>query len=276
MLIGGASVATADLAAVGATVTVIGAWQAKGSAVFLAYLGALAASAPHIDIERKANGFVARVATFDLRQQVEVDSEIERLAAGLCGHQQVQWGRFSSFAKLGKNAASDPAPVSGYFKEFTCVVPAQESYQAAPADWKASTKDQEEATSFFNDYYARRDRGDFKGAYSMFQPGILGEEGGWAKEMAASNKRIGEGRRRVTGITWYVNPDGAPHPGIYVAIDFVGEFPSAYFYCGYLALYRRGPGSYAITREEQNMFTHGEGTPDAAQVAQMRASMCRE
>ena len=163
----------------------------------------------------------------------------------------------------------------GYTKEFSCVAREQASYPAAPADWKASSADEQEAVAVLNSYYAKRDRGDFAGSFAMFQPGVLGDLVSWSAQEAVTNKKIGTGTRRVTGVTWYVNPDAAPHPGIYVAIDFVGDFPSTYFYCGYLALYRRGPGSYEITREEQNMFTHGDGKPDPTQVQQMRSAMCR-
>ena len=243
--------------------------------MLVASLLALAATLPEIQIEQTTHGYVAKIATFDVRQQAEVDAEIDRRAASLCGVRQVHWGDFSSRTKIGKNPRLEPAPVAGYFKEFSCVNAEQASYPAAPADWTANSADESDAVAVLNAYYAKRDRGDFASAFAMFQPGVLENLESWSTQEAATNKKLGKGSRRVTGVTWYVNPDGAPHPGVYVAIDFVGNFPSTYFYCGYLALYRRGPGSYEITREEQNMFTHGDGKPDPAQLEQMRAAMCR-
>jgi len=242
--------------------------------MFVALMLGLAAL-PVMTIDQTTKGYVAKIATFDARQQAEVDAEVARRAASLCGDRDVHWGEFSSVAKIGKNPRVEPAPVTGYTKEFSCVVRSQASYPAAPAEWKASSADEKQAVAVLNSYYAKRDRGDFAGAFEMFQHGVLGDLASWSAEEATTNKKIGKGTRRVTGVTWYVNPDGAPHPGIYVAIDFVGDFPSTYFYCGYLALYRRGPGSYEITREEQNMFRHGDGKPDPAQLKQMRATMCR-
>jgi hypothetical protein len=236
----------------------------------------LAAALPTITVERKAEGYLAKVARFDWRQQSSVDAEIARRAADLCGKKQVHWGKFRSFVRLGKTPAAGPAPVSGYFKEFDCVAPDTMSYPRAPTNWQPSQSDIADAKAFLETYYKRRDSGDFGAALGMFAPNVVSDKANWATHVAAQNKQIGTGRRRVTGVTWYVNPDTAPHPGVYVAIDFVGEFPNTYFYCGYLALYRRGEGSYEITREEQNMFTHGQGTPDPANVAQMKAAMCSQ
>lgn len=239
------------------------------------FLIAAAAALPNITVEQTAKGYVARVATFDMRQQLDVDAEIERRATNLCHEQQVHWSEFRSVATLGKNPGSEPAPISGYSKEFTCVATDDAAYASAPTDWQAKPTDLSDANAVFESYYSKRDSGDFDAAFSMFAPDVLSDRTSWAEEMAAQNKRIGSGKRRVTGITWYVNPDQAPHPGIYVAIDFVGEFPKAYFYCGYVVLYRRAPGTYEMTREEQNIYTHGDGTADAAQIAQMKATMCR-
>jgi hypothetical protein len=233
------------------------------------------AALPTITIDQTTEGYVAKIATFDVRQQAEVDAEIDRRAASVCADRDIYWGKFRSLTKIGKNPRAEPAPVTGYIKQFSCVAREQASYPAPPSDWKATSADERDAVAVLNSYYARRDRGDFMGALAMFEPGVLGDLASWSAEQAATNKKIGKGSRRVTGVTWYVNPDTAPHPGIYVAIDFVGDFPSTYFYCGYLALYRRGPGSYEITREEQNMFTHGDGNPDPAQLEQMRGAMCR-
>jgi hypothetical protein len=241
----------------------------------LLLFSAAVSALPDIVVAPGPRGFIARVATFDARQQVAVDAEIDRRAAAMCKGSQVRWGQFSSTATLGKQPGTERVPMRGYTREFSCVLPQTASYAPAPADWKPSAADFSDALAVFNGYYAKRDSGDFAGAMRLFAPDMLGDPPNWSAEMSATNKKLGAGTRRVTGVSWYVNPDGAPHPGVYVAIDFIGEFPQAYFYCGYVALYRRGAGSYEITREEQNMFTHGDGTVDQSQIDQMRAGMCR-
>jgi hypothetical protein len=234
------------------------------------------AELPTITIEQTVKGYVAKAGTFDARQQAEIDAEFARQAAEICKGSDIRWGEFSSIAKLGKNPVSEPAPVAGYTHEFRCVPVDQTNYAPAPADWQPSTADQADARRIFETYYAHRDAGEFAAALAMFAPDVISNSENWGAEMRGTNKKLGSGKRRITAITWYVNPEGAPHPGIYAAIDFVGEFPNTYVYCGYIALYRRGAGSYAITREEQNIFSHGDGSADPTQVAQMRASMCRE
>jgi len=237
---------------------------------------AAASALPTITVTPGPRGFVARVADFDARQEDAVYAEISRRALELCKDSEVRWGEFSSAAALGKQPGAEPVIVRGYTREFACVIPQTAVYPPAPPDWKATAEDLTDVQRIFRAYYDRRDGGDFVSALKLFAPDLIGDATNWSKEMRDFNAKLGPGKRRVTGITWYVNPDSAPHPGVYVAIDFVGDFPSQYFYCGYLVLFRRGPGSYEITREEQNQFSHGDGSADPAQIAQMRAATCRE
>lgn len=233
-------------------------------------------SLPNITIEQTPKGYTAKVGAFDAREQANVDAEIARRAAEVCKEKQIRWGKFNSLANFGRNPGAEPAPVTGYVHEFSCVPAEQAPYEPAPADWKPSVTDEVDVRTFFHSYYARRDSGDFTTALGMFAPTMQGDPTARADEMRSFNVTLGAGNRRITGVTWYVNPEAAEHPGVYVAIDFVGDYPKVYFYCGYVALYRRGPGSYEITREEQNQFARGDGEADPAQLAQMRASMCRE
>jgi hypothetical protein len=193
------------------------------------------ATMPHITMEQTAKGYTAKVATFDLRQQAEVDAEIERRAASLCGDREIRWGEFSSLAKLGKNPSSEPAPVTDYSKAFSCVAPDPRIYDPAPADWKPTSADTHDAIALFETYYSKRDGGDFLGAMRLFAPGVLGDAANWAAEMTVTNNKIGKGKRRITGVTWYVNPDGAPHPA--------SMLPSTS-----LAIFRRPMSTAAMSR----------------------------
>jgi hypothetical protein len=244
--------------------------------MFVSLLSALAIALPNITIERTAKGYIAKVATFDARQQNEVDAEIARRAAELCREKQIHWGEFRSLGKLGKIPGAGPAPVTGYVHEFSCVAPEQRVYEPAPPNWKPSAADEADVRRAFETYYARRDSGDFRAAWQMFEPGMLGSLASWSDQMRTANASLGRGTRRITAVSWELNPEAAEHPGVFVAIDFIGDYPTVHFYCGYLGLYRRGPGSYVIVREEQNQYQRGDGTEDSAQVAQMRAAMCRE
>lgn len=238
------------------------------------FLAAAASSLPNITIAPAPRGFVARVIDFDGRKLAAVDAEIDRRARELCKDNEVRWGDFSATTALGKQLGAEPPIVRGYTREFACIVPQTVLYAPAPGDWKATAEDLTDAQRVFQSYYGRRDGGDFTSALKLFAPDVIGDTGNWAKEMQDFNAKLGEGKRRITAVTWDVNPANAPHPGVYVSLDFVGDYPSMYFYCGYLALYRRGPGSYEIVHEEQNTFGRADGNGHPTQVAQMRAAMC--
>jgi len=238
------------------------------------FLAAAASTLPNITVAPAPEGFIARVVDFDGRQQVAVDVEIHRRARELCKDNEVRWGDFSATTALGKQPGAEPPVVRGYIRKFACIVPQSAVYPPAPANWKPTTDDLSDAQRVFQTYYDRRDSGDFTSALKLLAPDVIGDAGNWARETLDFNAKLGAGKRRITAVTWDINPAAAPHPGVYVSLDFVGDYPSMYFYCGYLALYRRGPGSYEIVHEEQNTFGHGDGTGDPTQVAQMRAAMC--
>ena len=240
------------------------------------FLAAAAASGqPSVTISPAPNGFVAKVETFDGRYQSQIDAEIDRRAAELCAGKTVRWGEFRSDVTIGKQPGAEPPQVSGFSRAFSCVSPVDRNYAPAPADWKPSAADEGHVRQIFQTYYAHRDAGDFRAAKAMFAPGILADDSRWSEQMAEFNAKLGTGRRRVSGVTWYVNPESAPHPGVYVALDFIGDFPRAHFYCGYLVLFRTAEGAYELTREEQNHFDRNDEPVDPVQLAQMRASMCR-
>ncbi len=229
---------------------------------------------PAVTVKSSTDGYIATVPQFALDQTAAVDSDIADRATELCAGKDVKWGKFGSLTTLGKKPGATPPKVSGYYKEFSCVAAQPRNYAAAPADWQPSSSDDADVRHFFDSYYTKRDGGDFAAALAMFQPGE-----GFAKsldEQRAFNSKLGTGQRRITHVTWYVNPDAAAHPGIFAALDFVGEYKSMHFYCGYLGLYRVGPGSYEIVREEQNMFERNDHAPDLSQLANMRTAACRD
>ncbi len=231
---------------------------------------------PAVSLEKNGETYVAEVAaTFDHAQFQAVESEVARRAGEVCVGRSVDWGKFRFDEELEKNPGADPVKVKAYRREFRCVVAAQSNIPAAPADWVASAADEAEVRRFFENYYARRDAGDADGALALFRPGMPEDRASWAKDVRNSNKQLGAGKRRLVAVTWYVNPGAADRPGVYAALDFVGDYPSMHFYCGYIGLYRKGPGSYEIVREEQNLFERTKETPEAQQLTTMRAALCR-
>ena len=155
------------------------------------------------------------------------------------------------------------------------MVPDQYAHQPAPADWKASAADETDVRRAFHDYYTKRDQGAFQAAIAAFRQTARPESATWPEEMRAFTKKLGPGTRRVVAVTWYVNPPSAEQPGVYAALDFVGDYPAVHFYCGYLVFYRVAPGAYEIAREEQNIFHRSDTDANPDHLAQMRAAACR-
>jgi hypothetical protein len=141
-------------------------------------------------------------------------------------------------------------------------------------DWNATQADDADVRQVFSSYYAKRDAGDFAGASSMMSADTRPTESDHPR-LREFNKALGKGTRRITGVTWYVNPASVPRLGAYAALDFVGQYELPHLYCGYLILYRQGSNVYEIVREEQNLVARSEEAMDPTQLEQMRAAMCR-
>jgi hypothetical protein len=91
----------------------------------------------------------------------------------------------------------------------------------------------------------------------MLSPGMkeISTATEWQRSAASFNSQAGAVRsRRITEITWYNNPPEAPEPGLYVATDYSADFEKLDFMCGYVMLKLQADGSFAVTREEQNLL----------------------
>lgn len=233
-----------------------------------------AAEPPRITVISRSSGYRAEATEFDPTQEAYVLAEIDRRAAKLCSERQVDWGKFGSVARIENDAAKGPPKVTGFFKEFRCVIAKEPVVASISSDWKASEDDDADVRRFLAIYYGKRDAGDFDGASAMFAADARPEKS-TQDGLREFNRKLGSGSRLITGVTWYVNPASAPRLGAYAALDFKGEFTGVHFYCGYLVLYRLGPGSYEIVREEQNLFERSTEPVDPVQVDSMRAELCR-
>lgn len=245
--------------------------------LFMVALAALASAdtAPRAQVAVTKDGFSATAPIFQSRHLTSVEDQVRRDAAARCAGQQVDWGRFTWVEELGKNPGQDIPTIKEYRRDFRCVEARTVSEARAPEDWQATAADEADARRFFNRFVTARDAGSPEVALAMFEPGTVEDAKAWMEGTAVFNATVGPGNRRITGVTWYVNPQQATRPGVFVAIDFVGDHAKLHFYCGYVGLLRKGPGDYRIVREEQNIFERGDGTADPAQIAASRAALCR-
>ena len=235
-----------------------------------------AGALPIIIVRPSVTGFVVDAKPYDPSIVRAVDAEIARRAEAQCAGKTISWGKFQSSTQMWKPSHKRAPRVSGDLRTFTCVDPQPRLIVAAPEGWAPTPTDDADVRKLFETYYATRDSGHVADAKRMFSPETISSGSGW--EVGARNftKRLGTGKRQITTVSWEVNPTAADRPGIFAAIDFVGEYPNAQFYCGYIGLYRLGPGKYQIVREEQNSAMRSDGVLDPVQLGQMRAGMCRE
>lgn len=233
------------------------------------------AALPNISVKQIDHGYRAEATAFEPSEESAVFAVIARRAADLCAGKQIKWGKFGSSMDLGEAPGTTPPKVGGYFKEFRCVAEQNTAASPAPADWKPSEADEAYVRRFAETYFAKRDAGEMDAAFLMYSPTAVEDRAEWMKNAREFNDKLGTGKRRITAVTWYVNPPAADQPGVFAAVDFVGDYPKTHIYCGYIGLIRRGPGNYAIVREEQNVFAKSDGQADPVQLEQLRAAMCR-
>lgn len=245
--------------------------------LFLSLIGlATAADLPTMTYSRNGDDHVVDVAAFEAAMGPAVEAAIARRASELCAGLQISWGKFAFDEHVAKVPGAVPSAVKSYRREFRCIPAETRAATPAPADWTATADDERDVRGLFATYYAKRDGGDFAASRAMMSPVTVADPAGYQEQMSGFNRTAGKGSRRVTKVTWYVNPTQSDRPGVYAALDFSGSFSGFHLYCGYLMLYRFGPGRYEIVREEQTSFVRNGETPDPAQLAQLRAATCRE
>lgn len=165
-------------------------------------------------------------------------------ARRLCGPRPPSFGRFRLVG-------------SELEQELFCGTPKVDPSALATPGWQPSAGDQQAVVAASHSYFSAKDTGRYRDAWSMLAESMKAANPAvsWQRSAADLNARAGAVRaRRVTEITWYRDPPGAPRPGMYVAADYSGEFEKLEFVCGYLMWLLQPDGTFRLTREEQNLF----------------------
>jgi hypothetical protein len=160
-------------------------------------------------------------------------------------------------------------------QELTCsdTPPFAPSGDRAPDGWQPSERDTREILALSQRYFAAVDGGDAEAAHAMWS---VDQQ---AETPVAERRRGIEEFRRQAGpsgadprmrLTWYVNPDGAPRPGIYVAADYERSYANLALNCGYLIWYREGDARYRLTRQENTIVARTATPLSAEQLAPVR------
>ncbi len=151
--------------------------------------------------------------------------------------------------------------------------------EAAPADWEPSLDDERRVQELTRRYFALVDAGDSKRAHEMWSSNtrLTTPLDARAAQIDDFRKQAGKpGEHRIAALTWYVNPPGAPTPGIYVAADYERSYEKLALNCGYVVWFRERNGGYVLIREENNMLPRQPQEPSPQSLDETRAMLgCR-
>ncbi|MGH8105219.1 MAG: DUF4019 domain-containing protein [Arenimonas sp.] len=125
---------------------------------------------------------------------------------------------------------------------------------ATAADYTPSAEDMEAIDQKTEAYFAAVEAGNYKFAYAMQTPEMkmLADYEQWSEFKKKTAADLGGLLSRTkTKVTWYKDPQNAPAPGLYVAVDFVSKYQNADFHSGYVVWYRLNETSeFKLTRHE--------------------------
>jgi hypothetical protein len=147
----------------------------------------------------------------------------------------------------------------------------------APADWRATDRDEADARAATERYFAAVDAGDAARVHAMWSasPRAATPLEERAAQLRSFRDQAGRpGRHLIARLTWYVNPEGADRPGIYVAADYERSYSGFYLNCGYLVWFRQAPGRYELVREETAVVGAGD-VPDSPEGVAHARSLAR-
>ena len=228
---------------------------------------------PALTITPSGDGYVVAAAPFPKPLFWQVDAAAMAQAAATCGKKQLLWGAVRFMTDLGEGGK--PATVRDYRHDFRCIAVDSALHPPAPANWTASGADIADARGTALAFLQRRDAGDMEGAFSMFDPLALGDREQSIAQTRAFLSQTAPGRIRILGVQWLINPPRLPYPGVFAVVRLTGDYPGLHFYCGYVGLYRRGPGDYQVIRNQFSYLARG-GNDALAHVARMKAELCSD
>jgi hypothetical protein len=244
----------------------------------------LAAPAPEMRSERLSDGGYRIVLTAPGLTLEQGQARAMAEAARLCGGPPVTLGhyRWRSNERL-DHATGARTPVSLTLEqEARCdaAPPPVSAAQGPASSWRPGPADEASVLDFTARYFAARDSGRYAEAWALLTPTMqeMSPLAEWRRQAAEFARGAGAIRRRTpVKVTWYDSPAGV-EPGIYAAVDFVGEAEKLLMLCGYVVWRRQGDGSFRLVRDEQNVVGRDSAPRMTAEkLAQIRASLnCAE
>jgi len=152
-----------------------------------------------------------------------------------------------------KASAQTPAPVAPQTAALT-----QQVVSPANGDpnWRPTEAQMKLVQTQTIAYFAARDGGRLEDAYAKFSPiqKTMVPFDVWRASIENFNAKAGPvSARMLRKVTWYKDPPQS-RPGVYAAVDFSSEFANLTLHCGYVVWSEQLDGSFAVTREEDNVL----------------------
>lgn len=187
----------------------------------LMLMAAAGQSLPSIKIDPvPGKGYSATVGDYKVSQEDAVIDAVKARVDQTCGKLKARWGRYAYNTLPSADGNANNATRQNYRQTFSCYDPAHDPYKAAPANWKATEKDKADATAFLKRYLVSYDTADAKTGVPMMESLLEMDAPTWlAGRVTKTSTAV---TRTIRGPAWMVNPDGAAHPGVYVAFGFDG------------------------------------------------------
>lgn len=241
---------------------------------------------PTVNHERSgANGYRVHLRVPHAGQLDEGARLMDNTIRSLCGDLHPHYGRWEAVQPLATAAPSSRPPAAELVQEVTCEAepPAAPPGPAAPVvspSWADSPADEQAVRQASDAFLDARDAGRFEEAYGFLGAVFRATESietftARTREFHRSaGRRLG---RRLVAVTWYNNDlPGAP-PGLYAAVDFVGEYEKLHFACGYLIWQLQADRSWRLVTANQAVATRAAaGDASAEEIQAVRAQMgCR-
>jgi hypothetical protein len=248
-------------------------------------IGILIISQPHVclsqlrspDIQVTKTGdftYTLTISTFDTTDVSAAQDLLVPSVKSLCVNSAGQFGHF----QYETQKALTPGGVSSIklVQEVRCTNNANSAAKTLVQQERAvdqTTADDQAVRLAFEQYFIRKDAGEYMAAYEQFSPGAKAAVSyeGWLKNSKEFYKMAGKLLdRKITQISWSQDPPDV-EAGLYAAVDFSGHLQNADIYCGYIVFSRQRGPSFHILREEENYVERSTSkTMSAEQILQLR------
>ncbi len=172
-----------------------------------------------------------------------------------CSGQLPTFGRhrFEGREILSGPDSSDEKPSFVFIQEIFCDDPKSQPAENIPIlDDAARAALSRKAQTLTSEFFSHLDDRNYEDAYQLISPGALGEDKNtWIEAQSNLTEKIGKRlSTKILRTTLYENPENAPEPGNYIAIDYESMHEDGALSCGYHVWFQGANGEVKLSRTE--------------------------